>query len=66
MGEKMVPDLCSEKAMCCGCAACYSICPVEAISMIADEKGFWYPEIDEGICIRCQQCLNICVFKKDK
>lgn len=66
MSQKKVPDLCSEKALCCGCAACYSVCPVEAITMCADEKGFWYPRIDEGICIGCQLCLNVCAFKKDK
>ena len=25
---------------CCGCAACYNICPVQAISMQCDETGF--------------------------
>lgn len=63
MSQKNIPDLCSEKALCCGCAACYSICPVGAIMMKADEKGFRYPEIDEELCIRCQQCLNVCAFK---
>lgn len=66
MGENKIPDLCSIKASCCGCAACYSVCPVGAITMTADEKGFWYPEIDETICIGCQHCVNICAFKKDK
>ena len=65
MGEKKIPDLCGEKKSCCGCAACYSICPVGAIQMTADEKGFLYPWIDEVICIRCQRCINVCAFKKD-
>ena len=63
---KMIPDLCSVKASCCGCAACYSSCPVGAITMIVDEKGFPYPEIDETICIECFRCLDVCAFKKDK
>lgn len=66
MAEKQVPDLCSVKATCCGCAACYSVCPVGAITMVADEKGFPYPKIDEGVCIRCQKCISVCAFKKDK
>lgn len=66
MEEKQIPDLCSKKTECCGCAACYSVCPVGAITMIADEKAFPYPRIDENKCIRCQKCIMICVFKKDK
>ena len=64
--QKNIPDLCSDKVTCCGCAACYSICPVGAITMLPDEKGFPYPYIDEKKCIRCQKCISICAFKKDK
>ena len=66
MEEKNIPDLSSDKRRCCGCAACYSVCPVGAIAMEADEKGFPYPVIDEEKCIRCQQRIRICAFKTDK
>lgn len=66
MEQKRIPDLCSDKMTCCGCAACYSVCPAKAIAMKPDEKGFWYPKIDESKCIRCQRCMNVCAFKKDK
>ncbi len=66
MEDKLIPDLCSDKSSCCGCSACYSICPVNAILMVADEKGFWYPCIDEKICIRCERCISVCAFKKGK
>lgn len=66
MEEKKIPDLCSDKRSCCGCAACYSLCPVGAITMEPDKKGFPYPKIDENKCIRCQKCIRICAFKKDK
>ena len=66
MEQKNIADLSSDKVACCGCAACYSICPVHAITMKADEKGFWYPQIDADKCIRCQRCINVCAFKKDK
>ena len=36
------------KEECCGCTACYAICPKEAISMVEDEEGFEYPQIDES------------------
>ena len=29
-----------EKNKCCGCHACFNICPKNAIEMIEDEKGF--------------------------
>ena len=39
------PVLFKEKRECCGCYACYSICPQKAIEMKKDEEGFFYPEI---------------------
>ena len=38
---------------CCGCTACYSICPVNAISMNRDCEGFLYPSIDLLKCVKC-------------
>ncbi|SEA08378.1 Coenzyme F420-reducing hydrogenase, beta subunit [Eubacterium aggregans] len=53
-----------EKKDCCGCTACYSKCPQNAISMCLDEEGFSYPEIDTFRCIDCGVCINVCVFNK--
>ena len=47
---------------CCGCRACYSICPVSCISMQCDKKGFEYPKVDESICIQCGKCKKVCPF----
>lgn len=63
---KEVPALFNNKENCCGCAACYSICPQNAIFMQEDEEGFLYPHIDVALCVRCYQCINVCVFKKDQ
>lgn len=63
MEQKMIPDLAGDKTRCCGCAACYSVCPTESIQMVADEKGFLYPQIKEETCIRCQKCIKVCAFK---
>lgn len=30
-----------DKQQCCGCTACYSICPVHAIRMEEDKKRFF-------------------------
>lgn len=61
--DKPTPILYMEKEECCGCSACYSICPVHAISMVGDEEGFLYPKIDESICVRCEMCLSVCPLK---
>lgn len=67
MGElKSVPELYENKANCCGCSACYAICPVRAISMKPDQEGFLYPEIDETKCVRCRKCMNVCAFKRNQ
>lgn len=51
---------------CCGCWACYSICPTKAISMEADKYGFIYPKIDYERCIGCLQCKKVCSFQNCK
>ena len=40
--EKELPVLYKRKEECCGCTACYAICPKEAISMVEDGEGFEY------------------------
>lgn len=60
---KEIPVLYRRKEECCGCTACYSICPKEAISMIVDDEGFEYPQINEDKCVRCYMCLKVCAFK---
>ena len=49
-----------EKNQCCGCAACYTSCPVKAITMFPDEEGFLYPSIDKEKCLDCGICLKVC------
>ena len=61
--ERAIPVLYKRKEECCGCTACYAICPKEAISMVEDEEGFEYPQIDESKCVRCYQCLKVCPVK---
>ena len=37
----------TKKTICTSCMACYAACPVEAINIITDEKGFYAPVVDE-------------------
>lgn len=62
--EKDFPVLYKEKQECCGCTACYAVCPKEAITMQPDEEGFLYPAVDKEKCVKCYACLKVCVFKK--
>lgn len=45
---------------CCGCTACYAICPKGAITMQEDSEGFKYPAIDKSKCIDCGLCCKVC------
>ncbi len=49
-----------DRSLCTGCSACYSICPVKAISMKENEEGFLYPSVDYSKCIKCGKCISIC------
>lgn len=48
------------KYICCGCAACESMCPTRCITMQEDAEGFKYPIINFDACIGCKKCENVC------
>lgn len=50
------------KENCCGCYACFSVCPVNAIEMKDDNEGFDYPVIIAEKCIGCLMCRKVCPF----
>ena len=53
-----------DKADCCGCTACASICPKDAIKMEPDTLGFKYPKVDLSKCIDCGLCEKVCAFNE--
>lgn len=61
-----LPELYDKRENCCGCTACFSICPKDAILMEPDEEGFLYPVVDASKCIKCHKCESVCSFKQDQ
>ena len=63
---KEVPILYRTKEECCGCGMCRLVCLLKdgiqqsAITMISDEEGFAYPQIDPQKCIFCFRCIKVC------
>lgn len=49
-----------EREECTSCMACYNACPKSAVKIIRDKKGFYYPEIDNDLCIECGSCIQVC------
>ena len=63
MINREIPLLFNRKEECCGCTACYAICPQKAISMEADKEGFDYPIIQQEKCVCCYACIAVCPIK---
>lgn len=55
---RMEPKLCATE-QCSGCTACMSICPVSAIAMRENDRGFLCPTIDTTKCIECGLCTAV-------
>ena len=45
--------------------ACYAACPVQAIEILTDEDGFYFPFIKEDKCIKCGRCTSICPINNE-
>ena len=54
------------KKDCCGCYACAEVCPVTAIKMTEDNRGYYFPVVDKDTCISCGLCKKSCVIQKPR
>ena len=55
--------------LCTGCKMCADLCPKNAIAFNEDKEGFWYPTVDENLCVNrglCKEkCPAITPFRKE-
>ena len=49
-----------KNSTCMGCSTCRNVCPVDAISMEMDERGYYKPTINKEKCINCGKCDRTC------
>lgn len=45
---------------CTGCELCAQLCPKKAIMMRENDEGFFFPDVDDSICVRCGMCVVGC------
>lgn len=58
-----IPVLYDSVENCCGCYSCVNICPKQAISMIVNEDGCYYPKINVNTCVGCGLCKKACNYQ---
>lgn len=58
MVDKIIGDRCT------GCSACMSRCPKQAIILVPNNEGFWYPSVLKTKCVHCNLCVNTCPILK--
>ncbi|WP_320041037.1 Coenzyme F420 hydrogenase/dehydrogenase, beta subunit C-terminal domain [uncultured Desulfobacter sp.] len=56
--NKMI-EIC-KKEECTGCFACENCCPHSSITMLEDEYGFVFPNINQETCTGCGLCEKVC------
>lgn len=49
-----------DKDLCMGCGACVSTCPTGALSLQADEYGYYRSSVDMEECVDCGRCIEKC------
>ncbi|OPZ32475.1 MAG: 2-oxoglutarate-acceptor oxidoreductase subunit OorD [Tenericutes bacterium ADurb.BinA124] len=54
----------NNEKQCCGCAACFDICPKHSIEMKEGTLGHLFPVVDSSTCINCKLCEKTCPMLK--
>ena len=50
----------TDRVDCCGCNACGDACNHQAITFETDAEGFWYPKVNQSLCVNCGLCEKVC------
>lgn len=45
---------------CSSCMACMNVCARGAVSVVQDFEGFYRPQIDSSLCVKCGACERTC------
>lgn len=64
-GAQLLNNIYAANKPCCGCGVCKNVCPVNAISINKNEKGFFVAKVDKELCISCGICRINCPFEGD-
>ncbi len=48
---------------CCGCSACFAVCPKNCIKMKLSDDGFYTPYFNAKCCVDCNMCVDVCPLK---
>ena len=62
----MVRNTIEDYSICAGCYACEEACPVNAISMEMDSRGFYRPHVNHDMCIGCGKCKSSCDYNSEE
>lgn len=58
--EKRETPVLAPDEECVGCGICALSCPVKAIKMSYNDKGWCMPVVDKNLCIKCGLCEHKC------
>ena len=61
-----IKEMLADKKSCIGCGNCSIICGTGACVLEQDEEGYWYPIINNDLCVRCKACTNVCPVMNNK
>jgi uncharacterized protein (DUF362 family)/NAD-dependent dihydropyrimidine dehydrogenase PreA subunit len=56
----LIPRLVPQRGRCTACGTCVSMCPQQAITLVADDRGRKLAVVDDERCIRCYCCQEVC------
>ena len=54
-----------DRANCTACGACINACPRGALKWSNDDCGFYYPELNADLCVKCGLCEKVCPIDKE-